>query len=1122
MSLALRCSTNFRTADRARGTADFADGLVHVQRQRNGIVRAVVAGSSFNEYDVVVDTTSADLGIIEVTCDCPRFDEGHLCKHIWATLLQIDRQGISADVPGNGRLEVDFADKADYVADAAKAFHDIVNTAGRADSTSIPRDMATSHMSRDQSRVSRGGWQRLFNCVEQQSDSVDMDRSDWRDRISNGRQILYVISVAANLESSSLVVELLQREKKKNGELGKPKSYTASRQTLNGLADPTDRHLLRLLLGGSTREADYSYYDRYYSTSSSNCFELPADLYEDIISRLCQSGRFLWALNESAPFDGWQPIGYDAGPPWQFRLKLVEDPAQQAYVLRGELWRDEETAATADLLVATDDGILLFAERISRLADPHAAPWLRALQQQGQPAVAYRDRNAFLQQICNLPGTPELVLPEQLASTVKHVALTPQGKLTVSRPHNYYANESELEAHISFVYGGYEFPLSAERRAFFDKENGRLIRRDPQAEQVLLDILAENNLQLPRYTRAADAVFPAKRLKEIVDNLTASGWLVVAHGKLIRSPGNFSFNVTSATDWFDLDAQIDFDGESVSLPTLLAAVRQKQDYVELDDGSRGMLPQEWLDRFAKFTELGAAADGVVRYAKSQALLLDALLAEQESVVVDFGFREFREKLQTFAGVKPANEPRGFGGELRGYQRDGLGWLHFLRDFGFGGCLADDMGLGKTVQVLALLEGRRRSRAKKDETKKPSIVVAPTSLVFNWLEEASRFTPKLKMFNYTGLDRKRRLQQTPDYDVLLTSYGTLRRDIADLNNTEFDYAILDEAQAIKNHKSQASKACRLLRADQRLAMTGTPIENHLGELWALFDFLNPGLLGRSTSFGTLSKNGDGDQTVHFLSQALRPFILRRTKQQVLKELPTKTEQTLYCEMPAKQRKQYNELRDHYRQLLTKKVRQQGLKRSKMHVLEALLRLRQAACDPRLLDAKNGTMGVKLSVLVEQLEEVLGEGHKALVFSQFTSLLALVRTEFDAQQWNYSYLDGRTRKRAEKVKQFQEDKKCQIFLISLKAGGQGLNLTAADFVFILDPWWNPAVEAQAVDRAHRIGQKRSVTAYRLICKGTVEEKILKLQESKRQLAESIINADNSILRSLTSEDLQLLLS
>ncbi len=1116
MSLALRCKIDFHYDDRARGNADFADKLVDIQTQRNGVVKAAVEGSGFNEYDVVVDASAAERGLIEVFCDCERFDDGYPCKHIWATLLQIDSQRISDEIPGNGRLNVDFADIGEHASDTDGEIISIAQPAGGTG------DRQEHVNSREPSIPSKRGWQRLFNFVEQRADSVDIDKSNWRDRIDNGTQILYVVSVSTYTEGSSLFVELMQRDRKKNGQLGKPKPYTASRRTLNGLTDPTDRHLLRLLLGASAQESDYSYYDRFYSTSASNRFELPVDLYEDIISLLCQSGRFMWALDESAPFDDWRPIGYDAGPPWQFRLKLVEDSANQAYVLQGELWREEETATLAELLLATDDGMLLFSERISRLADPLAARWLRVLQQEGQPSVAHRDRDVFFQQICNLPGTPELVLPEQLASTVEHAALTPKGKLTVSRPHNYYASDGELEARISFDYDGYEFPLSADRSAFFDKENGRLIRRDSRAEQVLLDVLAENNLQPPRYTSEADAVFLAKRLTEIVENLTASGWHVVAHGKLIRSPGNFSFSVTSDTDWFDLDAQIDFDGESVSLPTLLAAVRKKQDYVELGDGSRGMLPQGWLDRFAKFTEFGTAEEGVVRYAKSQALLLDALLAEQESVEVDFGFREFRKKLQSFAGVKPVNEPQGFGGELRGYQREGLGWLHFLRDFGFGGCLADDMGLGKTVQVLALLEDRRRRRAKEGETKKPSIVVAPTSVVFNWLDEANRFTPELKMFNYTGLDRKRRLEETPDYDVLLTSYGTLRRDIADLNATAFDYAILDEAQAVKNQKSQASKACRLLRADQRLAMTGTPIENHLGELWALFDFLNPGLLGRATSFGTLTKSGDDGQTVSFLSQALRPFILRRTKQQVLTELPSKTEQTLYCEMPAKQRKQYNELRDHYRRSLTQKVQEQGINRSKIHVLEALLRLRQAACDPRLLDAKNGKMGIKLSVLMEQLEEVLGEGHKALVFSQFTSLLSLVRTEFDARQWNYAYLDGRTRKRGEKVKQFQEDDECKIFLISLKAGGQGLNLTAADFVFILDPWWNPAVEAQAVDRAHRIGQKRSVTAYRLICKDTVEEKIVKLQESKRQLAESIISADNSVLRSLTSEDLQLLLS
>ncbi|MEZ6093948.1 MAG: DEAD/DEAH box helicase [Pirellulaceae bacterium] len=383
-----------------------------------------------------------------------------------------------------------------------------------------------------------------------------------------------------------------------------------------------------------------------------------------------------------------------------------------------------------------------------------------------------------------------------------------------------------------------------------------------------------------------------------------------------------------------------------------------------------------------------------------------------------------------------------------------------------------------------------------------------------------------VLNYTGVDRKQQAEACETFDVLLTTYGTLRLDIVDLKQIEFDYAILDESQAIKNEKAQCSKAVRLIEADHRLAMTGTPIENHLGELWSLFEFLNPGMLGSSTYFTTLTqaRNRDGeerDQTLQALSKALKPYILRRTKQQVLTDLPEKTEQTLFCEMEPAQRKKYNELKEYYRANLAKKIESDGMERSKIQVLEALLRLRQVACDPRLLDAKSKP-GAKLELLFQQVEEVVAEGHKVLVFSQFTSLLQLVREKFDKAKINYEYLDGKTRMRKACVERFQNNPDVSAFLISLKAGGHGLNLTAADYVFLLDPWWNPAVEAQAVDRAHRIGQKRSVMAYRMICRDTVEEKIVALQDSKRELADSIIRADESIIRSLSAEDLQLLLN
>ena len=387
---------------------------------------------------------------------------------------------------------------------------------------------------------------------------------------------------------------------------------------------------------------------------------------------------------------------------------------------------------------------------------------------------------------------------------------------------------------------------------------------------------------------------------------------------------------------------------------------------------------------------------------------------------------------------------------------------------------------------------------------------------------------MRIANYTGTDRRTNLDEAladKGFDVLLTTYGTMRRDIADLSQIEFDYAILDESQAIKNSKAQCAKSSRLLRADHRLAMTGTPIENHLGELWSLFEFLNPGMLGGSTNFAKLTnqkKNNqeDRDATLNALSKAIQPFMLRRTKEQVLTDLPPKTEQTLYCDMLPSQKKAYNELKEYYRVKLAKKVETDGIGRSKIQVLEALLRLRQVACDPRLVD-KDSKPGAKLELLGQQIAGIASEGHKVLVFSQFTSFLALAKEQFDSQGICYEYLDGKSSNRAASVKRFQEDDSVSAFLISIKAGGHGLNLTAAEYVFLLDPWWNPAVEAQAIDRAHRMGQQNPVIAYRMICRGTVEEKIVSLQQSKRDLADKIIRSDESLIRSMTADDLQILL-
>jgi hypothetical protein len=483
-----------------------------------------------------------------------------------------------------------------------------------------------------------------------------------------------------------------------------------------------------------------------------------------------------------------------------------------------------------------------------------------------------------------------------------------------------------------------------------------------------------------------------------------------------------------------------------------------------------------------------------------------------------------------------------------------GWVYDFEVAEHHNFIANNILCHNTVQVLALLEDRRQMReeteGQRDGAKgrqrggeaerqrdnglapsprrpvAPSLAVVPKSLVFNWKQEAARFAPRLRVLEHTGQTReKESLEHFDDYDLILTTYGTLRRDAVLFKDMRFDYVILDEAQAIKNADTASAKATRLLKGDHRLALSGTPVENHLGELWSLFEFLNPGMLGAASVFkltGGVARNPD-EETRKLLSQALRPFILRRTKGQVAKDLPAKQEQTIFCELEPEQRKLYNELRDHYRKKLLDRIALEGIAKSKIQVLEALLRLRQAALHPGLIDKKRDKEdSAKLDLLLPQLIELFEEDHKVLVFSQFTSFLSILRGRLDKEKIEYEYLDGQTRDRQARVERFQNDSDCKLFLISLKAGGLGLNLTAAEYVYLLDPWWNPAVESQAIDRAHRIGQTRQVFAYRIIARDTVEEKVLSLQNTKRDLADAIINADNSLIRDLAKEDLELLLS
>ncbi|MEM9803623.1 MAG: DEAD/DEAH box helicase, partial [Planctomycetota bacterium] len=502
-------------------------------------------------------------------------------------------------------------------------------------------------------------------------------------------------------------------------------------------------------------------------------------------------------------------------------------------------------------------------------------------------------------------------------------------------------------------------------------------------------------------------------------------------------------------------------------------------------------------------------------------VLSALLERQknlESLEVDAPFADLRALLSSASQPVALHEPEGFVGELRPYQREGLGWLQQLADLGLGGCLADDMGLGKTVQVLAYL----LRRVPAQEERRPSLVVAPRSLVFNWRAEAHRFAPSLTVVDYTGPEREITLAEAESPDIVLTTYGTLRRDQAELAQIDFDLVILDEAQAIKNAASQTASAARSLRARQRLALSGTPVENHLGELGSLLEFLNPGTLEGTRLGRRLRAKGRSpkldDESRGILVRAVRPFLLRRTKDEVLEELPPKTEQVLECTLEGRQRNDYDDLRKHFRTRFAASGASGGVE-----VLQALLRLRQTACHPGLIDeTRQSETSAKLDVLVPLVEELVDQGHKALIFSQFTGFLGIVRRALDEKGLRYAYLDGSTRKREAEVHAFQNDPTVPLFLVSLKAGGTGLNLTAADYVFLLDPWWNPAVESQAIDRAHRIGREHPVHVYRIIARDTIEERVRELQEKKRDLASAVLGGAATTLSDLDSDDLEFLLS
>lgn len=592
---------------------------------------------------------------------------------------------------------------------------------------------------------------------------------------------------------------------------------------------------------------------------------------------------------------------------------------------------------------------------------------------------------------------------------------------------------------------------------------------------------------------------------------------------------------TSSIDWFDCKISVVQNNANLPISSVFKNVKHDSDrWTRLDNGAYAKVPGGSVGQLKSVLGMIDPNCRVSNTIKTQLSLAQAISLSRIndtgfSVSLDKNLNALNEKLSSFSEVKRIKATKGFTGTLRHYQEDGISWLNFLHEFQLSGILADEMGLGKTVQTLAFFQAIKDKRRRKTGNK-PVLIVAPTSVITNWSYEIKKFTPNSSVLMLHGPGRKAHFDDIPSYDFVLTSYALLRLDRYELEKHEFSYLVLDEAQNIKNPLATTTKAAKALRAEHRLALTGTPTENRPMELWSIMDFLMPGYLGSQEFFRSnverpILEGSASGEIASMLNAKTRPFILRRLKAEVEKELPPKIESELHVEMTASQKNIYNQILNEVRPKVFDAVKKKGIQGASVSILAALLRLRQVCNHPNSIDAFSELPGFdsgKFNLLKDVTLEALESGRKILLFSQFRGMLAIIRSWLEEVGTKHLYLDGATKNRQDLIDQFTEDESVRLFLISLKAGGAGLNLMAADTVIIYDPWWNPAVESQAVDRAHRIGQSKTVSVYRLVTEDSVEQKIMALKAKKSKLVDALINENGLSTAKLTKTDLESLFS
>ena len=805
--------------------------------------------------------------------------------------------------------------------------------------------------------------------------------------------------------------------------------------------------------------------------------------------------------------------------PWHlvFRLENVN----KHYTFHPYFVRDEqEIKIDEHVKILTTHPIWFYKDgELNMCSFPFSYQYLKSfIEENVQISLSKDEYNVFISDyLAKLPIFPYLEFPPGIEVQ----------ELTEITGKRLYLEEmdEQLVVSLSILYENVEvsFNQTTDQFLHYDKKNKQIIRvkRQRELEESIRDKVVASNiiedtpgLFYANFESALDWLFDglpklARAKFEIM------GEESLARFRVNRRKPKINMALSSEVDWFDLNLDIDFDGIGLTLEELKKALQKEKKFVRLRNGSIARLPEKLIRKLQYLIEFGQTSDGKIRFRDHHLSFVDKLLDEADKREVDEFSQQKIESLQEFTRIKTFKIPKNLRGELRDYQKAGYNWLNFLKEFSFGGCLADDMGLGKTVQTLCFLQNEINNKNL------PNLIVSPTSVLFNWQREIEKFTPDIEFVLHYGTKRSRDVRALRNKTLILTTYGHLRRDINFLKDIDFHYVILDESQNIKNPQSETAQAARNLNSKNRLALTGTPVENNTMDLWSQFSFLSPGLLGSQSFFKeTFMRPIEKDQDVQAadtLKKLIFPFILRRTKDEVVKELPPKVESVIYSPMSEAQQKIYDQVREAYRNSIIKDIESKGLNKSTMRVLEGLTKLRQVACHPHLVDSSFNEEAGKFEALKLMIDDIISEDHKVLVFSQFVRMLTIIREHFEEQAIDYSYLDGSTKDRAGAVDKFQNDEHIKIFLISLKAGGIGLNLTAADYVIHYDPWWNPAVEMQAIDRAHRIGQTKKVFAYKLISKDSVEEKILQLQEQKKELVKKLITTESGLFKSLKKSDI-----